>query len=119
MDGIEVSGIVSWPQAFVAIAVILALSIVPQVLGYLKTRQTGAKVEKVAHELENNSGSTVRDAIDRIEQKVTEQGNALDAHIVEAKGRDDANTVWRGQVEDLLTAAPPTPPDTPRHPPAP
>jgi hypothetical protein len=32
MDGIEVSGIVSWPQAFVAVAVILALSIVPQVL---------------------------------------------------------------------------------------
>jgi len=103
MDGIEVSGIVSWPQAFVAIAVILALSIVPQVLGYLKARQTDAKVGKVAHELENNSGSTVRDAIDRIERKVTEQADALDAHIVESRGRAEERQVWEAQVEELLT----------------
>ena len=115
MDGIEVSGIVSWPQAFVAVAIILALSVIPQVLGYLKARTTDAKVSKVTHELGNNGGKTIRDAIDRIEKKVTSQGSALDAHIAEAKGRDEADQVWRTQVEDLLTggttpANPPTPP---------
>lgn len=89
MEGIEVSGIVSWPQAFVAVVVILALSIIPQVLGYLKARQTTNKVEAVAHELENNSGSTLRDAVDRIEKALTE-------HI-------DEDKTWKGQVEDLLT----------------
>jgi hypothetical protein len=89
MDGIEVSGIVSWPQAFVAVAVILALSIVPQVLAYLKARQTVNKVTEVAHELENNSGSTLRDAVDRIEQKLT-------THIEE-------DLAWKSQAEDLIT----------------
>ena len=50
-----------------------------------------------------NSGKTVRDAVDRIEKRVTEQGNALDAHIVEARERDEADQAWRGQVEELLT----------------
>jgi len=96
MDGIEVSGIVSWPQAFVAVVVILALSIIPQVLGYLKARQTDAKVGKVAHELENNSGSTVRDAIDRIEAAQQTQMTMLSEHIAE-------DQTWKGQVEELLT----------------
>lgn len=96
MDGIEVSGIVSWPQAFVAVTIVLALSIIPQVLGYLKARQTDAKVGKVAHELENNSGSTVRDAIDRIEAAQQTQMTMLSEHIAE-------DQTWKGQVEDLLT----------------
>lgn len=96
MEGIEISGIVSWPQAFVAVVVILALSIVPQVLGYLKARQTGAKVEKVTHELENNSGSTLRDAVDRIEAAQQTQMTMLSEHIAE-------DQTWKGQVEDLLT----------------
>ena len=89
MDGIEVSGIVSWPQAFVAVAVILALSIIPQVLAYLKSRKTDAKVAEVQHEFTNNSGSTMRDAIDRIEKALTE-------HIT-------ADEQWKSQAEDLLT----------------
>jgi cytochrome c-type biogenesis protein CcmH/NrfG len=89
MEGIEVSGIVSWPQAFVAVVIVLALSIVPQVLGYLKTRSTATKVVEVQHELENNSGSTLRDAVDRIEEKLTE-------HIADAQE-------WRTQVEDVIT----------------
>lgn len=96
MEGIEVSGIVSWPQAFVAVAIILALSIVPQVLGYLKTRSTGKKVEAVAHELENNSGTTVRDAIDRIEAAQQTQMIMLSEHIAE-------DQTWKAGVEDHLT----------------
>jgi hypothetical protein len=43
----------------------------------------------VAHELENNSGSTLRDAVDRIEQKLT-------THIEE-------DLAWKSQAEDLIT----------------
>lgn len=60
--------------------VILAIVVVPQVLAYLKGRQTRAAVAEVTHTLqETNSGSTVRDALNRIESRQKEQGEVLDA----------------------------------------
>lgn len=60
--------------------VLLAIVVVPQVLAYLKGRQTKAAVQAVTHTLqETNSGSTVRDALNRIESRQKEQGEVLDA----------------------------------------
>lgn len=60
--------IVSWPQAVVALGVIVALSIVPAVLGWLNTRQARATSQRVEDTLTtNNGGSHVKDSLDRIE----------------------------------------------------
>lgn len=60
--------------------VLLAIIVVPQVMAYLKGRQTKAAVAGLEHTLnETNSGSTVRDALNRIEARQQEQGEVLDA----------------------------------------
>ena len=118
MDAINaLLSVQSWPQVIV-VALGLGFLAWRQWLESRRTRQAieetktqtiavvadnTSKTEDIQHEMYNNSGSSLRDAIDRIEQKVTGQGNALDAHIVEAKGRDEADQAWRTQVEDLLT----------------
>ena len=103
----------SWPAAIVLVALVggfVAIRALPRLKDITESLQV------LRHEMKPNSGKTVRDAVDRIEQRVVEQGNALDAHIVEARDRAEADQEWKGQVEELLTA---TPPNTPRHPPAP
>lgn len=91
----------SWPAAVTAVVIVLGI-IAWRALPHLKGISEGMK--QVRHEFTNNSGTTLKDAIDRIEKKVNDQGDALDAHIVEAKGRDEEDRVWRSQVEDLLTS---------------
>lgn len=57
--------------------VLLAAIIVPQVIAYLKVRSTKASVAAVEHTLtETNSGSTVRDALNRIEVRLEEQAKS-------------------------------------------
>ena len=67
MDGVVISEILSWQQAVVAVVIVVAVLVVPQVVGLLQNRA-------IRHELKPNSGSSVRDAVDRIERK-------LDAHV--------------------------------------
>ncbi|MFD6094122.1 hypothetical protein ACFWGN_18570 [Oerskovia sp. NPDC060338] len=42
---------------------------------------TKNEVKAVQHQFENNSGSTIRDAVDRIESKVDDQGKRLEDHL--------------------------------------
>lgn len=44
--------------------------------------------QKIRHELTPNSGTSLRDAIDRIEQKVTETQHELEKHISYHKGQE-------------------------------
>ena len=44
---------------------------------------------KIRHELKPNSGSSLRDAIDRIEEKVTYTQHGLEKHIAYHKGAND------------------------------
>lgn len=90
----------SWPAAIVVVAALVAF-LAWRALPRLKEIVEG--LTEIRHEFTNNSGSTLKDAIDRIETKVNDQGDALDAHIVESKGREEADLAWRSQVEDLLT----------------
>lgn len=84
----EVSEILTWPQAVFGAAVLLAMFVVPQVLTYLQGRQTRAQVEAVKHQTENNSGSTMRDAVDRIEGASARTEQALAEHIEYATAQD-------------------------------
>lgn len=91
----------SWPAAIVFVAGIggfIAIRALPRL------KEITESLQVLKHEMAPNSGKTVRDAVDRIERRVVEQGDALDAHIVEARERDEADQVWKSNVEDILTS---------------
>lgn len=48
------------------------------------TEETNAGVGAVLHQVENNSGTSLKDAVDRIEPAVTEMTTKLDAHLEHA-----------------------------------
>lgn len=76
----------SWPAAIVLVTLVggfVAIRALPR----LKEITESLKV--LRHEMNPNSGKTVRDAVDRIEDKLT-------THI-------DEDQTWKGQVEELLT----------------
>lgn len=67
----------SWPQAAVFIVFLLVVVALPSLLSWLGNR----RVKSVEKQFENNGGSTLKDAVDRIEA-------LLLAHIEEAESRD-------------------------------
>jgi len=58
------TSIASWPAAFVACVLIIAVLVVPAVLNYLSTKTIKTTLTT------NNGGSTVKDQLDRIEQRL-------------------------------------------------
>lgn len=46
-----------------------------------QVEETNAGVGAVLHQVENNSGTSLKDAVDRIEPAVTEMTAKLDAHL--------------------------------------
>lgn len=83
----------SWPAAIVVVALVGAF-IAVRALPRLKEITESLRV--LRHEMNPNSGKTVRDAIDRIEKANQVQTRMLAEHIAE-------DQMWKGQVEDLLT----------------
>ncbi|WP_036967818.1 hypothetical protein [Promicromonospora kroppenstedtii] len=76
----------SWPAAIVLVTLVggfVAVRALPRLKDITESLQV------LRHEMAPNSGKTVRDAVDRIEDK-------LGTHI-------DEDKAWKGQVEDLLT----------------
>lgn len=91
----------SWPQAIVMIALILAVMVVPAVIGYMNNRlvkgvkadaeeaRDAAKAVKTSI-TENNGGGSVKDRFDRLEGK-------LDAHLDWSEGKV-------GEIDQRLAA---------------
>lgn len=71
VDVPEISEVLTWPQAIFGAVIVLAVLVVPQVLSYLSSRQVRSAAQQVQSTLTtNNGGSTVKDQLDRIEDKV-------------------------------------------------
>jgi hypothetical protein len=64
----NITEILTWPQAVFGIVIVISALVVPQIVQLIQNNQ-------IRHELKPNSGSSVRDAIDRIEKK-------LDDHVI-------------------------------------
>jgi len=77
---IEISEVVTWPQAIVAVAVVIAVLVVPQIVSLLQNKG-------IKHQFTNNSGTTMRDAIDRIEKTLTDHVEASAAREAEVDER--------------------------------
>lgn len=83
----------SWPTALVVVAAIGAW-LGSKALPHLK--EIKEAVQDVKHEVHNNSGSSMRDAVDRIEEATENTAATLAAHI------EDSDK-WRAEIEELLT----------------
>lgn len=97
----------SWPAALVLMAG-AACFIVWRISPRLA--RMNRELGDVKHEMQPNSGKTLRDSADRTERiveslagKFDELAGAFDAHVVEARERDAEDLTWKHQVEELLT----------------
>jgi hypothetical protein len=85
MDGspVDLEVIVSWPQAVVAVVVVLALLVWPGVSSWMTARQARdsarAAHAAIEHEARPNSGSSMKDSLNRLEAGQREQGQTLTA----------------------------------------
>lgn len=61
---------VTWPQAVVAIVIILAVIVGPQVVAIIQNVGIKRKADTAAHEVLPNSGKSLADAVNRIERKI-------------------------------------------------
>lgn len=77
----DVGDILTWPQAFFGGVIVLAVIVGPQIIGLIQNRGIKKGTDVAAHQLQNNSGASVKDAVDRIETKLTD-------HIALADQRD-------------------------------
>jgi hypothetical protein len=88
-DAVNLSQVLTWPQALVGALIVIVAMGLPQVLTYLSNKQ-------VKKQVTNNGGSSMKDAVDRIEKKTdtisTTQNDfmaSFDKHIEDAKKRDE------------------------------
>lgn len=87
---VDISTVLTWPQATVAVFMILCVLVVPQIGAWIQARRSASAVNDVKKTLTtNNGGSHVKDSLDRIERNQAEQGHKLDTHIEEARMRDE------------------------------
>lgn len=93
---VDITQILTWPQALVAIVVVFAALIWPTIATYMNSHKTQSamkeverKVEITAHEVRPNSGGSLADAVNRIEAAQDVIRAQLSAHLDEAKSRDE------------------------------
>lgn len=73
---VEIQSVLTWPQAVVAVFVLLALVVWPGVLAWLNSKNSRSTTQDIKTTLtKNNGGGSVKDALDRIEahQKKTDE----------------------------------------------
>lgn len=70
----------TWPQAIVAVALIVGVLFVPQLGAYVQARRSASAVNDVRQTLTtNNGGSHVKDSLDRIEVALSALTGRVDA----------------------------------------
>lgn len=84
---VELADVVTWPQAVVAVVIVLAIIVVPQVVQLVQNVSIQRKQEAVQHQFTNNGGSTLKDAVDRIEQTLADHVEASAQRAVEVDER--------------------------------
>lgn len=84
MQGSEValSEVLTWPQALVGALIVIVVMGLPQLFTYLSNRA-------IKKQVTNNGGSSMKDAVDRIEKQQNAFLGTFDTHVQDAKKRDE------------------------------
>lgn len=80
-DAVQLSEVLTWPQALVGALIVIVVMGLPQLFTFLNGRATKKQVT-------NNGGSSMKDAVDRIEKNTTSQKTLLDDHLKMSQERD-------------------------------
>lgn len=78
---VELSEVVTWPQALVGALLVIVILGLPQVFTYLNSRAAKKQVT-------NNGGGSMKDAVDRIERKQDAFNETFSKHVDDAANRD-------------------------------
>lgn len=91
-----------WPWITKSIKTIDALAGLPDFMRRTEQfmKRTEARVEEIHHEVQFNNGSSVKDAVKRVETGMVGLHTKLDAHLLEAADRDKRID----DIEDTLSS---------------
>jgi hypothetical protein len=89
--------VLTWPQAVVAVVIVFALIMWPGLLAWLNSRAARVAAEDTRHQVQPNSGKSMRDSTNRVEIMVSTMTTKLDAHIIES-------TAHRAELDARLAA---------------
>jgi hypothetical protein len=104
VDQYDVSAVVNPWQAAVLIVLIIVVLGLPQVGTWRNSRQAKTHAREardaIRHEAQPNSGSSMKDALNRIEGRQVEQGQTLDAvvqrvAVLEQAAEKRGRLTWR------------------------
>lgn len=91
---VDLTLVTTWPQAVVAIALVLAAMVWPGVASWLNSRSAkeaahGAR-EAIEHEARPNSGGSMKDSLNRIESTLTVVLGNQEAHDARLDALEEA-----------------------------
>lgn len=84
---VDLADVLTWPQAIVAVVIVVAVLIVPQVIQLVQNAGLKRQTAAVSHQVTNNGGSSMKDAVDRIERTLTEHVETSAQRAVEMDAR--------------------------------
>jgi hypothetical protein len=85
---VDISQVLTWPQALVAVVIVLAGVVWPSIASWMNSRAARAATEDARHQVDPNSGRSMVDGVNRTEAGVVEIKNLLVQHIEDAERRD-------------------------------
>jgi hypothetical protein len=89
--------VVTWPGALVAIVLVFALVMWPGLLAWINSRAARRAAESTEHQVNPNSGKSMRDSTNRVEVMVSTLSTKFDGHVIEERAH-------RENVLERLTA---------------
>lgn len=92
---VELGEVLTWPQALVGAIIVIVVMGLPQLFTYLNSKTAKKQVT-------NNGGSSMKDAVDRIEKKTDAGNKLLDEHLKEAVQRDSIVDGRLARVEAFI-----------------
>lgn len=84
----DLSLVLTWPQALVAVFIIVAVVLGPSIASWINSRAARAAAEDTRHQVHPNSGKSLRDSTNRMEEDVREIKAYMVSHQEYVERRD-------------------------------
>lgn len=85
----DLSLVLTWPQAVVAVVIILAVVVWPSIASWINSRAARAAAEDTRHQVHPNSGKSMRDGMNRMEGDVKAIKEYMASHQEYVEKRDE------------------------------
>ena len=106
---VKVSEVLTWPQALVGTISLMVVLGLPQILTFLTNRS-------VKRQVNNNGGTSMKDAVDRTEKKIDQLTSGVSEHVKDSAEEKAKLSDRLVRVETILEFALPKKDDSGDHP---